>query len=347
MAEARGLRDVKPKAGTFVLAALLVATTGVFFAGRARGWFEPTLRVRSAPVPLPADSTLGLQSGAEVQLLGNTVGTVDIVDILEDPAAPGGGGLRLQFVIQVRGPQLHLVRRDSTLLIKRKFGVAGSAFVQIVPGLGEPAAAGAELACKVAPDITAVLEETLNSFGSPDSPAQLALRNVETLTSNLVAGRGVVGRLLSDQEASRNLESVLANVDKLTSGMARGEGVAGKLLSDAKTGDQLAEAVTNISGSLASTNKLLARTQGADIGGFLDQLRQTLSQVDAALREVTVTTATLRLQAKDLPALVGQTQEMMRQTTRMIEGVQKTWLLRDYVTPESASRLSPIDVTSP
>jgi ABC-type transporter Mla subunit MlaD len=123
--------------------------------------------------------------------------------------------------------------------------------------------------------------------------------------------------------------------------------MAGKLLSDPKAADELAGSVANINGSLENINKLLARAQGADIGGFLDQLGKTLAQVDAALREVTLTTAALRQQARDLPALVTQTQEMMRQTTRMIEGVQKTWLLRDYVPAEAGSRLSPVDIAAP
>ena len=158
-----------------------------------------------------------------------------------------------------------------------------------------------------------MMEDTIRGFNNPDSSAQKTLANFQTLTSNLVSGKGAVGRLLSDSQ----------------------------------TGDQLATSMVNIKESLENINKMLARAQNADVNGFVDQLRQTLSGVDTTLKEVTATTAALRQQAKDLPGLVAQTQEMMRQTTRMIEGVQKTWLLRDYVAPERSARLSPSDVTAP
>ena len=41
---------------------------------------------------------------------------------------------------------------------------------------------------------------------------------------------------------------------------------------------------------------------------------------------------------------MAETQEMMRQTTRMMEALQKTWLLRDSVQAEpGGTRLSPAD----
>ena len=37
--------------------------------------------------------------------------------------------------------------------------------------------------------------------------------------------------------------------------------------------------------------------------------------------------------AKDLPALVQQTQKSMRETQRLVEALQRHWLVRKYVAP--------------
>src|SRR5688500_15467441 len=110
--ESRGLQHVNPKAGTFVLCALLIATIGVFLGGRSQGWFEKTLTVRTVPVTLPPDSTLGLAGGAEVQILGSTVGSVTAVRVYEEKNAAGQAELRLQMAMTVRGPLMDLVRAD-------------------------------------------------------------------------------------------------------------------------------------------------------------------------------------------------------------------------------------------
>lgn len=345
MPESRGLQNIRPKAGTFVLTALLVATIGVFLGGRAQGWFEKNSTFH-ASVVVPADTTLGLQPGAEVEILGNTVGSVTAVGFSDGAAATPAGQVRLSFSFVVRGPMLGLVRSDSNVWVKRKFGVAGSPFVQIVPGRGDPANTNSPLACELAPDIAVLLEQTLDNFNRPDSSLQRTLANVEGITKSVLTGKGVAGRLIGDDAAGQSLAESLANVQKITAGVTRSEGMVGKLLYDPQAGKQLAGSMDSINQSLDNINKLLARANGADINGFLDQLKHTLDQVDAALKEVTQTTASLRQQSKDLPGLIAQTQEMMRQTTRMIEGVQKTWLLRDYVAPEGSTRLSPSDVTA-
>ncbi len=56
----------------------------------------------------------------------------------------------------------------------------------------------------------------------------------------------------------------------------------------------------------------------------------------------------LAAQAGDLAGLLSQTQETLRQTDRLIEGIQRHWLLRKYIPqPSSTELISPLDVPSP
>lgn len=347
MSEARGLRNVRPRVGTFVLAALLVSITGVFLSGRAQGWFEEKLDVRTTSVSLPADTTLGLQEGAEVQILGNIVGTVTEIKLEDEKASGSSSEVPVHFTMRVRGPLLKLVRSDSQVQIKRKFGVAGTAFMLITAGHDQPATSRTPLHCEIAQDFTTTFEKTLENFNRSESPVQQILANAAEVTSNLAHGKGTVGRFLNDEPTSQSINATLTNIRTLTAALTHSDAMAGKILNDTKTGEQLSGVLSNAKDSLESINKILARANDADINGFMNQLRQTLGQVDNTLKEVTATTASLRQQVKDLPLLMSQTQEMMRQTTRTIEGIQKTWLLRDHVAAEGSSRLSPSDVTAP
>jgi hypothetical protein len=46
-------------------------------------------------------------------------------------------------------------------------------------------------------------------------------------------------------------------------------------------------------------------------------------------------------EAKDLPGLVRQTQVSMREVERLVEAMQRTWLLRKYVNPTNPPPLRP------
>jgi hypothetical protein len=50
----------------------------------------------------------------------------------------------------------------------------------------------------------------------------------------------------------------------------------------------------------------------------------------------------LRLEAKDLPGLVLQTQTSMRELERLIEAMQRHWLVRKYVNQTNPPPLSPL-----
>lgn len=342
MNTSRGLTHVNGSVGTFVLAGILVAGLGIFLAGRAQGWFERTQVVRSRAVPLTADSTIGLERGAEVQILGSPAGVVQDVEVYEETTGPSPG-LRLRFTMQLRGDRLDLVRRDSKVIVQRRFGVAGTAYVQITPGRAEAPDAQTELECVVARDLTKALEESLDTINRPDGPLRKSLANLETVTANIAAGKGTVGQLLSDDATANSLKATLANVEKISTNLATGEGAAGMLLSDGKARDKLDASIDNIRQSTESLQKLMTSTDPGNVPAVLGHTQSTLVKSQAALEEFTQTTAALRQQVKELPALISQTQEMMRQTTRMLEAMQRSWLLRDYVTPESGPRLKPTE----
>jgi len=73
-------RYVNELTGVFVIVIVALLVVGVLFAGRAQRWFEPVYELR---IVFPPEGTFGLQKGAEINILGTPVGTVDRIEVTE------------------------------------------------------------------------------------------------------------------------------------------------------------------------------------------------------------------------------------------------------------------------
>jgi phospholipid/cholesterol/gamma-HCH transport system substrate-binding protein len=58
------------------------------------------------------------------------------------------------------------------------------------------------------------------------------LGNIQSVTGDLASGRGTMGRLLQDEALYEDVRKTMARVDAIAAGLERGEGTAGKLLKD-------------------------------------------------------------------------------------------------------------------
>jgi ABC-type transporter Mla subunit MlaD len=165
-----------------------------------------------------------------------------------------------------------------------------------------------------------------------------------TLVENILEGlRSEEGHL---QGMLRNARLAMGNLVEITDRLLHGDGVFRKLIKDDKTSSQFDRALAKINSGLDqiaqvldSTGQRLSQTQGA-----LQDLQTLAANTNQTVREIV---AVLRSQSDQVPGLLLQTQELLRQTTRTIESLQETWLLRDYVAPDEALRLSPADLTEP
>ena len=113
--------------GLFVLITLLLFFSGLIYSGRVREWFNPgeTLRVL-----LPDDGLSGLTIGSTVEILGTKAG--EVRDIVINPSEKMHANVRIDREMAV------FVRSDSKATIRRTFGIAGDAYLEITRGFGQP-----------------------------------------------------------------------------------------------------------------------------------------------------------------------------------------------------------------
>ena len=113
-----------------IVGAVVLACVGAFVAvlinaGLLKDWFQPSFTLR---ILLPDEGVSGLAPGAEVQVLGTRAGEVRRIVI--DPSQ------RMHAIARVEDQMRPFIRRDSQVSIRRQFGVAGAAYIDISRGTG-------------------------------------------------------------------------------------------------------------------------------------------------------------------------------------------------------------------
>ena len=311
-------RHVNEITGIFVILVGVVLIAAIVWTARSQGWFRGTV---SLQIVLPEAGAAGIRQGSEIYFLGTLVGTVS--DVVVDTAG------RMEARTSIRSDFFRFVRVDSSAIVKKKFGVAGDAYFEITRGQGEPLPKkDASIICRDLPD---TLETTIEEFRSAVLPVleklSVGLDTWTTLGEKLSAGADAWTRLGTNLGESRqHLDILVGRLDRIIAGVEQGKGTAGKLLTDPAIADDL--------------NTILDKGNVS-----MDQLQTILQDVKAAGTDLSAVSEALATEAKDLPGLVLQTQQTLYELERLIEGIQRHWLIRKYIEQrQSSTRIPPTEV---
>jgi phospholipid/cholesterol/gamma-HCH transport system substrate-binding protein len=337
--------------GLFVLMAVLIFIAGLIYSGRVREWFNPGEMLR---VVLPDEGLSGLAKGSTVEILGTKAG--EVRDIVINPSQKMHADVRIDSEMAV------FVRSDSKATIRKTFGIAGDAYLEITRGFGEPldwefAVITAvsdrkptdtvgdlidEMRAKVLPVIDdaqkaiqaflAVAEE----LQDPEKGVQLLLANLNSISDRIDRGEGALGRMLTEDKLVRDLEALIAQINTETKRV-------GPILDDLKNSMQ------NVAHFSAQIN-----AQSKDIPVITQSLKEVLTSVQMVMKNLSQTTPQLPQVVKNvedttdtLPVLILQVQQVMVELERLIKQLQSHWLLggRSGKHSQPAARISPLEIS--
>jgi len=342
------LRYVSRWSGIVVLIATAIFFAALLQAGVLQNLFKQELELR---VILPESGVSGLAVGAQVDVLGTPAGRV--VELVLDPEA----GFHARVSIdQSMEP---FVRRDSKVFIRKQFGIAGAAYLDITRGRGAeldwdyavlnasvesaPTASVGELIEDLRERILPVIDDThrairgtaqlVEGLSDPSSGLQVTLDNLSTVSTRLSEGEGSVGRLLADDRLMTELESTVAGLKETVSSVSTivanledtSAEVAAMTAGFGEQSKKLPEVVDNVNATLTSLN------------GVMAEVSKAMPQITAMVRNSADASTTM-------PTLMAQTQQTLSELERLLVQLQGNWLLGGGERPQKpVTRVSPIE----
>ncbi len=302
-------RRVNEITGTFVLVIIAVLIGAVMWTGHSQRWFKSRVALR---IVLPEAGAAGIRQGSEVYFLGTLVGSISSVEV--DTTG------RMEAEANIRRDFFRFVRADSSAVIKKKFGVAGDSFFEVTRGEGRPLPEkNASIVCNE--QFQSALEAAIEDI------RRETLQALKKTSIGLDTWTALGTNLITTQE---RLEQLVARLNDLVAGVEQGKGTAGRLVTDTALADE--------------AQKLLARaneTMG-ELQGMATNLNVVVKNVQNGTTRLPEITDAVADEVKDLPGLVRQTQASMREMERLVEAMQRTWLLRKYVNQTNPPPLNPL-----
>lgn len=270
--------------GAFLALALIVLAFGILAVGG-----ESRLFSRKATYRVVFPTTDGLLEGSPVKMGGVQVGTVTHLKLPTDPGAQG-----VEVSLGVQRIYASRVRQGSEASQKFLQYLSGEKYVELTPGdpnqspipEGElvPASKGSRLFEQsediadnfnaITISLKAILEPLQKGEGllgqviqNPEfgkegmAKIEATFDNIQQITESIRKGRGVVGRLLTDDALAARLDDLGAAVKDLSSlleSIAKGEGAIGSMT---KKGGDAETAIADFKDAAASLKRVTARLE--------------------------------------------------------------------------------------
>jgi phospholipid/cholesterol/gamma-HCH transport system substrate-binding protein len=320
------LRHTDEWIGALVLAAVALLLIAALQAGVLRDWFKPTAELR---LVLPSTGLAGLEVGADVEILGTRAGRVQ--EIVLDPDQ------QMYAMLEIDEQATAFIRRDSKAVIRRRFGVAGAAFVDISRGAGEEmdwTYAVIEAVTERAPtdSVSALIDEARQKVFPILDNANRVTQSLAEVAERINRGEGNVGRLLVDESMVRQAEA--------TVGSARDAVAALNVL------------MAELQKSAGNLNALTQQVSGPDgVPAVLAQTDQNLTTLKKILDDVALATQRMPAIGKNvegstanLPALLTQLQVTVQSLDQLVTQLQRSWLLGGGAQPQAPTQFSPSQV---
>jgi phospholipid/cholesterol/gamma-HCH transport system substrate-binding protein len=322
------MRYANELVGLLVILALVMFLGVAFQAGVLSRWFQPTHVLR---ILLPEQGSAGLSSGGDVEMLGTKAGEVRRVVITPNQ--------QMYAEADIEDQAQPFVRRDSVAVIRKRFGVAGAAYVDISRGKGpaldwsfaviqgvserDPSESIGTLIDEVREKVFPILDDLGRTS-----------HGIAEMVDNIKTGRGNVGRLLVDETlvtaAEGAVESVQQSVAKLGPIMA-------ELQDAARDMAQLAKSVNARQGGVPA---LLQR-----VGQILASLRDLMQDLSKATRHLPQIARNVEGSTANLPSLLTQAQQTVYNLDQLIAQLRGSWLIGGGgAMPMAPSRLPPTAV---
>jgi phospholipid/cholesterol/gamma-HCH transport system substrate-binding protein len=321
-----GIYQFNQVVGAVVLICAALFVGALVNAGLLKEWFQTSLTLR---IVLPEAGVSGLAQGAEVQIMGTRAG--EIRRIVIDPSQ------RMHAEARIDSQMRPFLRRDSQVVIRRQFGIAGAAFLDISRGTGPeldwgfavltattdraPTDSIGQVIDEVHARVLPILDElqkviaNANTLVDPAGPLRQTMQSAATMVQRIERGEGSIGKLLADDKMVSDVQSALASAQ---SAMAHANNLVAELEKTSRD---------------ARLPSILQRTDG-----ILASLQVVARNLAAASPKFGQVTSSVASTTESIPALLLQTETTARELELLLGQLRRSWLLGGTAAPPAGRR---------
>jgi phospholipid/cholesterol/gamma-HCH transport system substrate-binding protein len=331
-----GIYHYNQVVGAIVLGCVLLFLGALVNAGLLKEWFQTPLTLR---VVLPEGGVSGLEQGSEVQIMGTRAGAVRRIVI--DPSE------HMHAIARIDPQMKPFVRRNSQVTIRRQFGIAGAAYIEISRGTG------GELDWEYAVLTAGTERGPTDSIGQTIEEVRARVLPILDEMHKAVANfNAVIDERGPLRQSLQSAASVAERID-------RGEGSVGKLMTDQKMAADLQAVLSEAQSAIAHANGLLAELERSSKDARITAIIQRTDAILASLQTITRNVATASPQfgqitsnvataTESMPELLLQTEATARQLELLLGQLRRSWLLGGGGgTAPAASRRTPASGVRP
>jgi phospholipid/cholesterol/gamma-HCH transport system substrate-binding protein len=271
MAQRRQLTWTELRVGLFVLVALFVLGVGIFYV-TGPGFLGPKYKLRTY-----FPEVAGVSNGAPVRLDGVEIGNVDAIRLVprtQGKSPEKSRNIEVVMKLDKRFQDDILTDSSATLVTE---GLLGNRYVNIARGFtGVPLKENQEVAGTAEKSLSDVM-----------ASMQGLTVDIHGLVTSIQEGKGTIGKLMTDDEAYKHLNSLLAHSDQMVNGIQKGQGTIGKLVASDELYGKVNSTIDNVN-SLVSA----VRSQKGTIGKLLydpslyDEAKKALANGNAMISDV-------------------------------------------------------------
>lgn len=337
--------------GLFVLCALLVFVVALLYSGQVRKWFKPSETLK---VVLPQQGLFGLTESSKVEILGTVAG--EVTDIVIDPSQ------RMYADVRIDKEMVPFVRSDSKATIRKTFGIAGDAYLDISRGSGEPldwseAVITAESDRNTTESVGEIIDEMRSKIFPVIDDSHAAIQIFLEVAKDL-------------QASGNDFKALLASLKSISGHLSRGEGSIGRLLTEDRFSRDLENLISTLNEDLKHVDPILAdlkvtignfsalsatiNEQSKELPEISQSLKNTLASVETVMTDLNRSTHQLPKIARNvsdstdsLPVLVLQLQQVMADLELLVKQLQSHWLFGggSRRKPDQPARITSLEVS--
>jgi phospholipid/cholesterol/gamma-HCH transport system substrate-binding protein len=210
------------KIGALALIAIVIAAALIVTLGGEGGFFWQRYNLK---VKFP--NAGGVQEGSPVRVAGVTVGAVTDIRFV---------GAEVEMDLELSEGMQERVRSTSRATIG-SVSLLGEGAVDITASsTGQPIPDGGYVQSEALPPQLADVTAQASKLGT----------ELTALVSDLRAGRGTMGKLMTDEQLYAELRQFTASAREVTDGLSRGKGTLGQLLNNPESARQLEASLRNL-----------------------------------------------------------------------------------------------------